>query len=194
MEALSFGSVPLPGARLAAPSPQHPFVIPLSLPLLQGLPALGKGRGSPLGKVFTPVDCIPPSASQEIPCASKNHLSANGETSMLSRICLGREKHPASWPPSAPCIDSESKRCYRRKHIVFPETVVPKICITSNSDNKVIGVKKIFFEVWQNSTYEKWKVRLKLIWIMQFSQISLAFLCYNNKKSQCSHKLRFTEK
>lgn len=42
----------------------HPFV-PL-LPL-QGLLALGKGRG----RVFSPADCIPASASKETPCASK---------------------------------------------------------------------------------------------------------------------------
>lgn len=47
------------------------FVIPLPFLMLQGLHARRKGRVPFLGKVFTPVDSIPPSASNEISCASK---------------------------------------------------------------------------------------------------------------------------
>lgn len=47
------------------------LVIALPFLMLQGLPALRKGRVSLLGKVFIPVDSIPPSALKEISCASK---------------------------------------------------------------------------------------------------------------------------
>lgn len=47
------------------------FVILLPFLMLQSLPALRKGRVPLLGKVFTPVDSISPSASKEISCASK---------------------------------------------------------------------------------------------------------------------------
>lgn len=51
------------------------FVIPLPFLMLQGLPALRRGRVPLLGKVFTPVDSIPPSALKEISYASKIPLA-----------------------------------------------------------------------------------------------------------------------
>lgn len=119
MEALSFGSVHLPGAHPAAPSPWYPLWFPC--------PFWGfrvflhwQREGSHSWERFSHLWTLPPSALKEISCASKIPLAPNRRNKNAFKD-LFRQSHPTSLHPSALCIYRESKSSFHRKHIVFPK-------------------------------------------------------------------------